>query len=128
MKNLILALMFILFTFNAYSQTYDLVRSITTGGFLVEDTLSNDFTEDGTLIIEGNIIKRFSTVCKNNICKDFNYIDELLGLEPDGNSYAVLSGDSGVLSTLYILSISPNIMVMKRLDDKSVEIQEYKPR
>lgn len=128
MKKFIAYLIVLLLASYANAQTYDLTRSIITGGFTVEDTLSNDFSETGTLIIEGNIIKRFSTVCKNNLCKDFNYIDELLGLDPEGNSYAVLSGDSGNLSILYILSISPNIMVMKRNYDKSVEIQEYKPR
>lgn len=112
---------------NAQAQVYDLVRSITTGGLLVQDTLAGDFNEIGTLTIEGNIIKRFSTVCINNECRDFNYIDELVGLN-SYESYAVLHGDSGVLSILYILSISPNVIVMKRNYDKSVEIQEYKPR
>lgn len=128
MGKLIAVLIGFLLSFGANAQVYDLVRSITTQSFTVQDTLSNDFTETGTMSIEGNVIKRSSTVCKDGLCTDINLTDELLGLDPEGNSYAVLTGDGGELSILYLLSISPNIMTMKRNEDRSVEIQEYRLR
>ncbi len=124
MKKIIFAVTLFL-SINAEAQIYDIVRSVNNFSGYIQGTKSGDYTHTGTMIIDGNKIKRTHTVCED-ICKNFIYNDEIL-FSTDYDYRAIISGDSGDLVSIEILSLSPTIIILQEKFGL-FEIEEYKPR
>lgn len=113
----------------AHAQVYDLVRSVNTLGLFLQDTRANDYTHTGTLEISGNHIRRVSTLCqKSGECLNQDISDEIIAIDPETGYRAILSGDSGELATVTILSTHPTIIIMENTSSGRVMIEEYKAR
>lgn len=132
MKKLIFASILML-TLDANAQVFDLVRSFVIRpsplgeGLYTEDSAHPgifEFSQTGFMEINGNQVNREFHLCINKVCQDFKYRDKILYAD---SKIAGLSGDSGDVSTLNVISLSPTIIVM-RVDGNYVFIEEYKPR
>ena len=109
---------------NAEAQIYDLVRSVNNFSGYIQGTKSGDYTHTGTMIINGNKIKRTHTICELGVCKNFIYNDEILFAT---DYRAMISGESGDLVSIEILSLSPTIIILQEKFGL-FEIEEYKLR
>lgn len=117
------------FALQAQAQIYDLVRSVNTFGPYLQDTMAKDYTHTGTLEIYGKTIRRISQICQRGACLSQDIHDEILAIAPVTGHRALVSGDSGDLATITILSTHPTIIIMESSATTGrVSIEEYKPR
>lgn len=112
----------------AHAQIYDLVRSVNTFGPYLQDTMAKDYTQTGTLEILGKTIRRVSTICQFGSCLNQDIHDQILAIDPVTGYRALVSGDSGDLATITILSTNPTIIIMETNASGKVNVEEYKPR
>lgn len=131
MKKIIIMLMLTISafcSFHANAQIYDLVRSVNTFGPYLQDTMAKDYTQTGTLEIYGKTIRRISQICQYGTCLNQDIHDEILAIAPVTGYRALVSGDSGDLVTITILSTHPTIIIMESSTTGRVSIEEYRPR
>lgn len=128
MKKILYVALFTITPFAAYGQTYDLVRSVNTTGAFLQDTASGDFTQTGTMQINGTQLIRSSMVCRGQECTDINLTDEILAVNSKDAHNALISGSSGDLVPITILSTNPTIIILKAEPDGKVDIEEYRLR
>lgn len=121
----ITVLILTMLTMQVQAQVFDLVRSVNTFAFSLQDTKADDYTQTGTLEISGKTIRRKHTICQYGKCLTQDIQDELLAA---ADYRALVSGDSGELAGITILSLSPTIIIMEVTASGRVSIQEYKPR
>lgn len=124
----ITALIFAGLALQAQAQIFDLVRSVNTFGPFLQDTMAKDYTQTGTLEISGKTITRISTICQHGSCLNQHITDQLIAIDPVTGYRALLSGDSGDLATITILSTQPTVIIMETSATGKVNIEEYKPR
>lgn len=124
----ILAFVISAFSLQAHAQVYDMVRSVNTLIGLLQDTKANDYTQTGTLEINGNSMRRIYTICRSSNCINQDIKDEILLVDPETGYRALIAGDSGDLAVVTILSTYPTIIIMETLPSGKVSIEEYKPR
>ena len=129
MKKKIIALAAIsLLSAPVHAQVYDMVRSVNTLVGLLQDTKAGDYTETGTLELNGNSMRRVRTICQSGNCLTQDIKDEILLVDPETGYRALIAGDSGALEVVTILSTFPTIIIMQSTSSGKVSIEEYKAR
>lgn len=118
---------------NAEAQTYDLVRSVVVYKSSIDDGLVSDdtaspsvfnYSQTGTLEINGNKITRKFHTCNFGSCGDYVFNDTIYYAD---DKIAGIGGDSGDVVVIRIIALSPNIIIL-HTDSKLMRIEEYKIR
>ncbi len=144
MKKILVILIALLLSFSAQAQVYDLIRSIITINpanfespvLPFRDTAYppglDEFTHTGTMTIENGFVTMDTLECVNNLCDKENKTRKIVTLLHNNKTIVTTDEDSSnsedkatEITSFFILSLSPTIILMKPNENGTVEISEW---